>query len=72
MCGRYARKSAQEPLAEWFDLDLSIMSWFAPSYNVAPQSFQSVVLLSRDGSQREAAMLRWGLVPSWAKDAPSA
>jgi len=72
MCGRYAHKSAQEPLAEWFDLDLSIMPWFAPSYNVAPQSFQSVVLLSRDGSQREAAMLRWGLVPSWAKDAPSA
>jgi len=69
MCGRYAHKSAQEPLAEWFDLDLSIMPWFAPSYNVAPQSFQSVVLLSRDGSQREAAMLRWGLVPSWAKDA---
>jgi putative SOS response-associated peptidase YedK len=56
MCGRYARKSAQELLAEWFDLDLSIMPWFAPSYNVAPQSFQPVVLLSRDGSQREAAM----------------
>ena len=29
MCGPYARKSAQELLAEWFDLDLNIMPWFA-------------------------------------------
>jgi putative SOS response-associated peptidase YedK len=69
MCGRYVRKSAQELLAEWFELDLSVMPRFAPSYNVAPQSFQPVVRLSRDGGQREAALLRWGLVPHWAKDA---
>jgi putative SOS response-associated peptidase YedK len=68
MCGRYARKSAQELLAEWFDLDLSIMPGFAPSYNAAPQSFQPVVRLSHDGGEREAALLRWGLVPFWAKD----
>jgi putative SOS response-associated peptidase YedK len=68
MCGRYARKSAQELLAEWFDLDLSIMPWFAPSFNVAPQSFQPVVRLSR-GGQRETTLMRWGLVPFWAKDA---
>jgi hypothetical protein len=29
MCGRYARKSAQELLDEWFDRDISIMPWFA-------------------------------------------
>jgi putative SOS response-associated peptidase YedK len=69
MCGRYARKSAQELLAEWFDLDLSIMPWFAPSYNAAPQSFQPVVRLNPQTGAREAALLRWGLVPSWAKDA---
>jgi putative SOS response-associated peptidase YedK len=45
------------------------MPRFAPSYNVAPQSFQLVVRLSSDGGRREAALLRWGLVPSWAKDA---
>jgi putative SOS response-associated peptidase YedK len=68
MCGRYARKSAQELLAEWFDLDLSRMPWFAPSFNVTPQSTQPVVRASRDCSRREAALLRWGLVPAWAKD----
>jgi putative SOS response-associated peptidase YedK len=68
MCGRYARKSAQELLAEWFEMDLEQMRW-APTWNAAPQSFQPVVRLSKDGNQREAALMRWGLVPSWAKDA---
>jgi putative SOS response-associated peptidase YedK len=68
MCGRFARKSTQEVLAEWFDLALEEMPWFAPSYNVAPQSTQPVVRLSRDTGRREAALLRWGVVPFWAKD----
>jgi hypothetical protein len=29
ICGRCARKSAQELLDEWFDLDLSIRPWFS-------------------------------------------
>jgi len=29
ICGRYARKSAQALLDEWFDLDLSIVPWFS-------------------------------------------
>ena len=68
MCGRYARKSAQELLAEWFDLDLNLMPWFTASYNAAPQSFQPVVRLDPESSQRRIALMRWGLVPSWAKD----
>ena len=68
MCGRYARKSAQELLAEWFEMDLEQMRW-APTWNAAPQSFQPVVRLNPKTGQREAALLRWGLVPSWAKDA---
>jgi len=69
MCGRFARKSTQEVLAEWFDLELEEMPWFAPSYNVAPQTTQPVVRLSRETGRREFALLRWGLVPFWAKDA---
>jgi putative SOS response-associated peptidase YedK len=49
-------------------MDLEQMRW-VPTWNAAPQSFQPVVRLNMDGSQREAALLRWGLVPSWAKDA---
>jgi putative SOS response-associated peptidase YedK len=40
----------------------------APSYNVAPQSVQPVVRLNREG-ERELELMRWGLVPAWAKDA---
>jgi putative SOS response-associated peptidase YedK len=68
MCGRYARKSAQELLAEWFEMDLEQMRW-APAWNAAPQSFQPVVRLSKDDGQREATLMRWGLIPAWAKDA---
>jgi putative SOS response-associated peptidase YedK len=68
MCGRYARKSAQELLAEWFEMDLEQMRW-APTWNAPPQSFQPVVRLNPETGIREAPQLRWGLVPSWAKDA---
>ena len=54
MCGRYAQKSAQELLAEWFEMDFEQMRW-APTWNAAPQRFQPVVRLSKDGSHREAA-----------------
>jgi len=69
MCGRFARRSTQEVLADWFGVELEDMPWFAPSYNVAPQSVQPVVRLNRDSGQREFSLLRWGLVPFWAKDA---
>ena len=68
MCGRFARKSTQDLLTEWFGIDLEDMPWFAPSYNVAPQSVQPVVRLNRHSGSREFALLRWGLVPFWAKD----
>ena len=68
MCGRFARKSTQDLLTEWFGIELEDMPWFAPSYNVAPQSVQPVVRANRDTGAREFALLRWGLVPFWAKD----
>jgi putative SOS response-associated peptidase YedK len=69
MCGRFARRSTQEVLADWFGVELEDMPWFAPSFNVAPQSVQPVVRLNRDTGKREFALLRWGLIPFWAKDA---
>jgi putative SOS response-associated peptidase YedK len=69
MCGRFARRSTQKVLADWFGVELEDMPWFAPSYNAAPQSVQPVVRLNRDSGKREFALLRWGLVPFWAKDA---
>jgi putative SOS response-associated peptidase YedK len=69
MCGRFARKSTQEVLADWFGVELEEMPWFAPCYNIAPQSVQPVVRLNRESGKREVSLLRWGLVPSWARDA---
>jgi putative SOS response-associated peptidase YedK len=44
-------------------------SYYAPSYNVAPQSRQPVVRLNPDTGERELTIMRWGLVPFWSKDA---
>jgi putative SOS response-associated peptidase YedK len=74
MCGRFARRSTQQVLADWFGVELEDMPFFAPSYNVAPQTAQPVVRMkperqNRDSGQREFALLRWGLIPFWAKEA---
>jgi len=42
-------------------------TYLAPSYNVAPTDSQPIVRLDRDG-QRELTVMRWGLIPYWAKD----
>jgi putative SOS response-associated peptidase YedK len=68
MCGRFARRSTQKVLSDWFGVELEEMPWFGPTYNAAPQSTQPVVRLNRDSGNREIAMQRWGLVPYWAKD----
>lgn len=69
MCGCFARRSTQEVLADWFGVELEDMPWFAPTYNAAPQSTQPVVRLNADTGKREFALMRWGLIPFWAKDA---
>jgi putative SOS response-associated peptidase YedK len=40
----------------------------APSFNVAPQSFQPVVRLNGETGKRELTVMRWGLVPFWSED----
>jgi len=69
MCGRFARRSTREVLADWFGVDLEDLPAFPASYNIAPQSVQPVVRLFPKTGVKEFALLRWGLVPFWAKDA---
>jgi len=60
MCGRYALHSNPEVVALLFGL--SEVPAYTPRYNIAPSA---QVLIVRNN---EAAMVRWGLVPRWAKD----
>lgn len=39
-----------------------------PRYNVAPSQDVPIVRRTRDGTTRELALVRWGLVPHWADD----
>jgi putative SOS response-associated peptidase YedK len=69
MCGRYVRKTTRREIAAWFEAeDASSLEW-GTSYNVAPQSFQPVVRRNRETGAREIALMRWGLIPYWSKDA---
>lgn len=65
MCGRYALTSSPAAIAERFGL-----AWardVEPHYNIAPGQMIPVVRETEAG--RALALLKWGLIPSWAKDA---
>jgi putative SOS response-associated peptidase YedK len=65
MCGRYTLRVSPAELAEIFET-LRTIEW-SPRYNIAPtQTVVAVRQSENDG--RELALLRWGLIPSWAKD----
>jgi putative SOS response-associated peptidase YedK len=69
MCGRYVRRSDKQRIAEHFQVHGPSLPDFGPSWNVAPQTFQPVIRLNRDTGDREIVLMRWGLVPFWARDA---
>ena len=65
MCGRFAFYSPSEATAALFGVNAS--QEVEPRYNIAPTQYIAAVRNSeQDG--RELSMLRWGLIPSWAKD----
>lgn len=65
MCGRFAFYSPREAVQDTFGVALPLP--VEPRYNVAPSQFV-VALRGGEGNALEPAVLRWGLVPSWAKD----
>lgn len=70
MCGRYGRRADKQRIAEWMqtrDTNVFDETYLAPSYNIAPTDIQPIVRLNREG-HRELTVMRWGLVPYWAKD----
>ncbi len=65
MCGRFAFYSPTEATAALFGV--SAVPDIKPRYNVAPTQDIAAVRIGAEDS-RELALLRWGLVPFWAKD----
>ncbi|HEX6312445.1 MAG TPA: SOS response-associated peptidase [Acidimicrobiia bacterium] len=66
MCGRYVQASSPELLAERFGVDEVRIEEHEPRYNVAPRA--EVPAVRRRHDRKVLSLLRWGLVPSWAKD----
>jgi putative SOS response-associated peptidase YedK len=74
MCGRFSLKGSVEEIERFFGL--ADVDDFPPRYNIAPT--QPILMIIADpqaeGSnrpRRRAVLVRWGLVPSWAKDPAS-
>ena len=67
MCGRYAIygpiSRANRDSIEFLGEEIT----FRPTYNAAPTQ-NLPVMRAAPGGARELSLLRWGLVPSWAKD----
>jgi putative SOS response-associated peptidase YedK len=80
MCGRYASARKRQDLLEEFRIERDLVTDdLEPDYNVAPTKPVYAVLTRAErgssapegpdgGVARELRVLRWGLVPSWAKD----
>lgn len=70
MCGRYLLTSPIEALRRVFGVTDAPIN-LAPRWNIAPTT-DCLVVRRDDSGTRHFAQLRWGLVPSWAKDATGA
>jgi putative SOS response-associated peptidase YedK len=66
MCGRYQLIAEMGEVGQYFQAAIAVD--LPPRYNIAPGQLAPVVRQARDGGF-EVALLRWGLIPYWAKDA---
>lgn len=70
MCGRFASSRGAHDLAGYFEVDEPPEQLLPPRWNLAPTD-PVYAVLERSGHRR-LEVLRWGLVPSWSKDAKGA
>ena len=74
MCGRFTLVAALDEIESRFQTSPSSMEMIRERlsetsierYNIAPT--QNVIAITHDGESNTAQFMRWGLVPSWAKD----
>lgn len=67
MCGRFTLFTAYENLINEFDIQqIFAKEYYEESYNIAPT--HNIVSIINDGTKNRMGYLKWGLIPSWAKD----
>lgn len=64
MCGRFTQRKEEAALYEYYGLDDEENEEESePRYNIAPQQMVQAVT-----ADKRLVRLKWGLIPSWAKD----
>jgi putative SOS response-associated peptidase YedK len=71
MCGRYRLSRRKQIVEEYFDCVSDEPDW-NPRYNIAPTQPIPVIRQNPKEPVRELSLVRWGLIPSWAKDSSAA
>jgi putative SOS response-associated peptidase YedK len=67
MCGRFTNKAKPEQIQSEFKVGSKNPNLYEPRFNIAPSQMIDVVF--EPESERILSQLKWGLVPSWSKDA---
>ena len=67
MCGRITLTAEPRIIATQFGV--ATVPDLKPRYNISPSQPVATILARESGAQRILKMMRWGLIPSWAKDA---
>jgi putative SOS response-associated peptidase YedK len=67
MCGRYRLSRRKQIIEEHFDAVSGDEDW-SPRYNVAPTQPVPIIRQHSKEPRRELSLVRWGLIPWWAKD----
>ena len=71
MCGRYRLSRRKQLIEEYFDSAPWDDDW-NPRYNIAPTQPVPVIRQHPKEPVRQLSLMRWGLIPSWAKDGAGA
>lgn len=66
MCGRFTLYTNIDHILDYYEIENPVDFDFHPRYNIAPT--QWILAIINDGKKNVAGYLRWGLIPSWAKD----
>ena len=66
MCGRFTNKAKPEQINSEFKVGTKNPNLYEPRFNIAPSQLIDVVF--EPETERILSQLKWGLVPSWAKD----